>query len=587
MLRDEGLIKLIDVVKNGRRHSNYDANVRRAALYHTLVTGEGADVLLKRWVRREDLELFNQRVALTQHIFTTTTKSILDVFNKVPRALYNRVLTYKNNDKNTSYQELEDILSKYYGNASMDDWMATRYLDLNGFDPNAFIVEEFEAFDNKVARAKPYPFEVSSSMAIDYEYKNNILQYLIVKQVKNELERYTIYMDNQCLIFQQIREDVAKFNQAEGVIYEYENASYIVIGKQVFEFIEPLSYNLGKVPAKQVGIIRAKNKSGDDSVSFVSLFDAAIPFILKSIKTNSELDLVMSNMAFPIKISYVQKCDECEGAKVVDNETCRSCNGTGKKHSTSAMETIEIGMNGNLDNDNVVDLSKLVAFISPPTDIIKLMDDFVDKMTEKAKEIIFNSDIFTKKQIADTATGKLLDSQNVYDALQPVFRAYSDTWEYKIDIIARITDLKEGLIWSFTFNKDAKLKSKTELINDLVLVNSANAPIEIRKDIYNDLARITYSDNPNEYLKYQVKERFNPFSGYPQESISQALLSEFVRKEIKVLYFNFNYIFNEVEHRSIIKGKDFYSLTYELQKQEVDVIVLEIIEQTKATVPIL
>ena len=578
MLRDEGLIKLINVVKNSRRHSNYDANVRRAALYHTIVTGEGADVLLKRWVRREDEELFNQRVALTQHIFTTTTKSILDVFNKVPRALYNRVLTYQNNDKNTSYQELEDILSKYYGNASMDDWMATRYLDLNGFDPNAFIVEEFEAFDNKVARAKPYPFEVSSSMAVDYEYKNNILQYLIVKQVKNELDRYTIYMDNQCLIFQQIREDVAKFNQAEGVVYEYENASYIVIGKQVFEFIEPLPYNLGKVPAKQVGIIRAKNKSGDDSVSFVSLFDAAIPFILKSIKTNSELDLVMSNMAFPIKISYVQKCDECEGAKVVDNETCRSCNGTGKKHSTSAMETIEIGMNGNLDNDNVVDLSKLVAFISPPTDIIKLMDDFVDKMTEKAKEIIFNSDIFTKKQIADTATGKMLDSQNVYDALQPVFKAYSDTWEYKIDIISKITDLNRDLIWSFTFNKDAKLKSKTELINDLVLVNSANAPIEIRKDIYNDLARITYSDNPNEYLKYQVKERFNPFSGYSQETITQALLSEFVKKETKVLYYNFTYIFNEVEARMIAAKKDFYALDYNIQKLEVDKIVSELVE---------
>ena len=70
-----------------------------------------------------------------------------------------------------------------------------------------------------------------------------------------------------------------------------------------------------------------------------------------------------------------------------------------------------------------------------------------------------NSDIFTKKQISDTATGKILDSQNVYDALQPVFRAYSDMWEHKIDVISLITDLNNKLIRSFTFNKDAKLKS--------------------------------------------------------------------------------------------------------------------------------
>lgn len=586
MIREDAIKLLIEVIKKGKRHVNYAKNVDRAKLYHTLVTGEDAESLLKMYARRENDDLFKQRVAITQHIFTTTTKSIMDVFYKVPRALYNRILAFKDDDSNLRLRELEEILAKYYGDSSLDDWMATRYLDLNAFDPNTFIVEEFESFDNKVTRAKPYPFEVSSEMAIDFQYKNNILQYLIVEQKKDKLLRYTIYTDVQSIVLQQVDSKDLNISD-EDTIVQYLDKLYININKIVYEYIEPLPYNLGRVPAKQVGIIRAKQKSGDDNISFLSLFDAAIPFIKKSIKTNSELDLVMSNMAFPIKISYVHKCNECEGFGKVNDETCGECNGTGKIHPTSSMETIEIGMNGNLDNESVIDLNKMVAFVSPPTDIIKIMDEYVDKMVERAKEIVFNSDIFTKKQISDTATGKILDSQNVYDALQPVFRAYSDMWEHKIDVISLITDLNNKLIRSFTFNKDAKLKSKTELFSDLTLLNSANASPEFRRDVYNDIARITYSDNPNEYLRYQVRERFSPFSGYSQDSITQALLSEFVRKEIKVLYYNFNYIFNEVEHRSILKGKDFYSLTYELQKQEVDAIVSEIIDQTKATVPIL
>lgn len=586
MIKEDAIKLLIEVIKKGKRHVNYAKNVDRAKLYHTLVTGEDAESLLKMYARRENDDLFKQRVAITQHIFTTTTKSIMDVFYKVPRALYNRILAFKDDDSNSRLRELEEILAKYYGDSSLDDWMATRYLDLNAFDPNTFIVEEFESFDNKVTRAKPYPFEVSSEMAIDFQYKNNILQYLIVEQKKEKLLRYTIYTDVQSIVFQQVDSKDLNISE-EDTIIQYFDKLYISINKNVYEYIEPLPYNLGRVPAKQVGIIRAKQKSGDDNISYLSLFDAAIPFIKKSIKTNSELDLVMSNMAFPIKISYVHKCDECGGFGKVNDTTCGECGGTGKIHPTSSMETIEIGMNGNLDNESVIDLNKMVAFVSPPTDIIKIMDEYVDKMVERAKEIVFNSDIFTKKQISDTATGKILDSQNVYDALQPVFRAYSDMWEHKIDVISLITDLNNKLIRSFTFNKDAKLKSKTELFSDLTLLNSANASPEFRRDVYNDIARITYSDNPNEYLRYQVRERFSPFSGYSQDSITQALLSEFVRKEIKVLYYNFNYIFNEVEHRSILKGKDFYSLTYELQKQEVDAIVSEIIDQTKATVPIL
>ena len=584
MNKEQGFNRLVNVVKNELRHSNYQKNVDNAELYHVLFTGENVEMLLKKYARREDDALFKQRCEISQHVFTCAVKSIMDVFYKVPRALSNRVLASSSEEKNGNIAELEDILKKYYGNASLDDWMATRWLELNGIDPNCFIVEEFAAFDNKKERAQPYPFEVSSSMAIDYKYTNNVLDYLICKQTADKMDRFTMYLANETIVFQQVEVNNLLTEQNEGVIYQLGEDFAINLNKKTYIIETPIPHNAGKVPAAQVGVFRAKVKSGVQDVPFVSFIHEAIPFLKKSIKVNSELDLVMSNMAFPIKISYVYTCDECEGHKQVDGHTCGSCNGTGKKNQTSAMETLEIGMNGsNVNAENMLDLSKMVAFVAPPTDIIKVMEEYVDKVTSKAKEIVFNSDVFTRSEVAQTATEKTLDSQNVYDALQPVFKAYSHTWMHKVGLIASFTDLDKGLIYNYSFNKDAKLKSKSELYNDLVLINAAGAPNEVRRDVYNDLARITYSDNPTEYMKFQVKERFNPFAGFSQEAITMALLSEFVDKRTKVLYFNFGTIFDTLEAE--VLPQDFYELDPRKQKVLIDEKVNVLMSELQPVAP--
>lgn len=97
-----------------------------ASLYRKLVTGDGLDLLLRQFVQRESLEAFTERKKLTQHVVTTVAKNIMDVFYKVPRSNYQRILEHSgdNNEKLTA--ELENVMSTFWGIRDLDNYVQTR-----------------------------------------------------------------------------------------------------------------------------------------------------------------------------------------------------------------------------------------------------------------------------------------------------------------------------------------------------------------------------------------------------------------------------------------------------------------------------
>jgi len=97
MNQQQAMVRLIEVVK-GKRHKNYDRTVALAALYRKLYTGDGLDELLERFVARESDAAFAQRKKLTVHVVPTTAKNIMDVFNKVPRSNYQRILKHETSE---------------------------------------------------------------------------------------------------------------------------------------------------------------------------------------------------------------------------------------------------------------------------------------------------------------------------------------------------------------------------------------------------------------------------------------------------------------------------------------------------------
>jgi len=609
------LQRFFQVVAKDLKHKHYKHTVDKHTDYMALVAGVGLDKRLRQYVRREDENLFKQRVTLTNHIVTAVSKNLLDPFYKVPRSNSGRrVLTYSGNARESWLEDVEGLLSGFWGDESWDNYMGTRFTELNSTDPNAFVAFEYQSTDG-TELVKPYPYEVSSRMAVDYKKVNKVLQYLIAqdshryktdpnkvngdiggtelpdpKKGSKDGHKYTLYTKNQTFQLLQVAESAASglTDLKEGVPVEKATTvmvegqpravklKYVKLGKKYYQFLELVPHNCDRVPVVQVGYYRDPATNG---ATFVAPIHPAIPYLDKSIKVNSELDLVATLLAFPQLLMYGEPCtaDGCyKGHNDATGKACTTCKGTGIKASApSAQDAIVLTMPK--DKEQIVPLKDVMTYLSPPVDIVKWQEEYVDKLTAKAQKIMFNSDIFSRKQIAETATGKTLDTQNAYDTLHPFAVKFGKTWKAGAEIMAKLADRAENLVASYTFGKDFKLKTLDTLIADLGEANKIGSPTLVRHLNY-DIATIIFSEKPLEMQRYRLQELHNPFQGKSEKEIALLLVSDLVSRRDKVLHANYGRIFDELEIDYAEAGKgDFYQLKRLAQRKAIYEKVDEII----------
>lgn len=580
MLSTDYIIDRLKLVAEGkRRHIDYHRTVEVADLCYTLATGVGMDKLMRRFARRESKELFEQRCDITRHIIKPTIRNISDAFQKAYRADYLRVLSYEETDSAKANQ-LEALMNQYKDGQSLDAWIKSRLLELNLTDPNAWFVTEWKDFDNNRSLAKPYPFEVSAKNALDFELdETGNPEYLIVSTVQGgtnskgePLVRFTAYLKDRSISLDEI-----------------ESAPYgvdvVQIGAKSYVVNEHKPHNIGYVPAIRVGYMRDLETSGR---TFVSIYDSVIPFFEKTIKVNSELDLTAALHAFPLVIRVGEDCDAqgCNDGSVYDDEgntrACQTCAGTGKKRPTSTQEEIIVSMPR--DPAEVIDLSNLYTFVTPPIEIIKWQDDYVERLTKKCLSSLFNSDVFTRSEVAETATGKNIDLQSVYDTLYPYATHWATVWEFSVRTFASVIKRENGLSAFIQIRRDFKLRSYDMLIADLASANQAS-PV-VRASIERDLAHVMFADQPSNMLRYVVRERFNPFSGYSESRVSTLLLSDLVPREKKVLYVNMGWMLDEIEAEMSKSGVNFYTLPADRQAEILSEKLEYVMNETKPTRPV-
>jgi hypothetical protein len=579
--------RFLSVVESEKiRHPHYRRTVSLASLYTKLVTGEDMDDLMKRFARRETEEAFKQRKDITQHVIKSVVGNIMDVFRKAARSNYRRELMYTDSADDTKTQVLEDVIGRYWQGESLDDWCALRLLELNQIDPNAWMVLEWSNFDGRYQRAQPYPFEVMSESALDYRYGNDgtLLYFAARAAVQNSdnleapHDRYTLYLPDRSLSLTKVPDEQPTAMDGMAVILNGESGAIIKIGRICYMVEVHTPHNLGFVPARRVGYFRDPATDGN---TFLAPYDLAVPRLLKTIKANSELDLTMALVAFPLTIRYADPCDydTCISGTLADGSTCPSCHGTGKKKPTSTQEEIVVSLPNNADQ--LVNLDNLLSYKSPPVDLIRFQDEYVESLTKRAKADVFNSEIFSRKEIADTATSKVIDLQNVYDTLYPYAQNFSVNWEWSVFGIAKITELDRGLYARLIVHRDFKLKSFEDLLMDLKQANETGAGPAIRQHLEGDIARTMFVDEPRKFTEWQLREHFNPFSGMTQDEIMLLLTGDLIPRRKKILYANLGSIFDEIEVEQSAAGRDFYKMPFTMQRELVEAKVTEIEEQTR------
>lgn len=587
---------LSETVSKNLRHKYYKHVVEYAETQKILITGVNVAKLLRKFSRREDDTQFNQRVELTCAITPAVASSLMTPFYKVGRAnnIINKIDFESTENFDTKIEDIDEARLYYAGDKSLSRYLETRLVELNFSDPNSFIVTEFDmpeigAQGELLSKVQPRPFEVSSEMAINYLYKNNILQWLIVKddctykddKLQNKKgETYTIYFPDIAIKFTQIELTSTLIGVGKLITIDTEGGQvqYYRADKERFFEVENFEYNAGYVPATIVGY---KHDLATDGNTKVSPMHDALCYFMKSIKTVSEFDLTMALHAFPQKFQYVNRCMGennmgCNNGLTNAGVSCHKCGGSGFAIHKSAADSVVMRMPK--DKDELINLEQLVHYESPPIDLLKFQDEYIFQLKNEARQAVFNSEIFTKSDIEKTATELTLSMEAVYDTLFPFAENFSKVYKDILYIIAKFRDISDIII-EHRFPKDFKFKTSVELLNELAIANASGAAGYIRTELSLDIAAAQYIDKPEELRRIEVKQKYYPFPDKTSNEIAFIITSDLTTMYNKVLYANFDNIFLKLEQDAENAGVYFYDYTPEIQKAKLDEYVNVLIEE--------
>ena len=592
MNQQEAILIVKDIIQGSLRHKNYARTVEKATKYKRYITGEGIDREMRKFDRREDDDAFTQRVAITSNITETVCANLIDPQYKLPRSnSIEKRLSYISTD-NSKYDDLTRILARFWENSkSVDDYMSKAWIELNNIDPNSFVAIDWKTNVNG-ERIKPYPVEYLSDSVYHFNKTNGDLNWVCVHREEDapDPEMYILYAKDFTVIFARKKEkyqwpdrkaDLIFYKQFPIEDFGSESVGVLKNGDDYFDIYIPQPHGLGYVPGFFVGFVTDLATRS----SYLSFIHKAFPILKKIVKVNSELDLTMALHTFPQKVQYVNPCPKCNGnRRTIEGTECSFCHGSGVDPQSvhkSAQDVMEVPRPR--DKEDLFDLSKLVYYVDQDVELPKFQEATLARLTKWCKEAVYNSEVFSRGNVAETAYAKNIDLQNVYDALWPMAQAYALTYNFIVETIAKITDLDDGLIHNLSFRKDFKMKSLTDLYADLEIIGRSGVSDEfVKVAVEDDIAEVLYEDDPRELLKYKTKKYFFPFSGKTKDEIKLCVTSpRLVPEEIRVLWANFSYILDELEQDFKKRGVDFYRVPREKQREAINKKVDELIEQNK------
>lgn len=591
MTIEEALKILQSIIKFNTFHRDYDHVVKLAELYRQLITGKDQEKLLIQFVRREEPELFLQRKALTQTITPAVAETIMNPFFRIGR-LDNakKIIDYPDQTESSErpIAEISERIAQFWGEEALDKYLATRFVQLSFMDPNSWFVVEFDSFDSRYQKARPYPIEFSSKQAIDFRIKNNKTEYLVIKKeitktladgTKKTGSQFIMYLENDILQYtEHLEEDLLNLNGTLTVSNFQQSDMFWQPNGSTRYLLQAFKPKGGEVQAVRIGY---KGDLETDSRTFVNPFHPAMAFFMKTIKSVSEMDLTQSLHVFPQKLQYVDQCegtisDPCNGGEVENGQKCKVCKGSGVKIHTTAQDAITLPLPDlkKLQGGNYMKLEDILVYKAPPVELLKFQDEYIEKLTSKAIKAVFNSGVIAEKSLVKTATEAIENKDELYNTLQPFAENYSSVYKKAVRLIASFIDFGKGLRVVHEFPSDFKLKTVTELLNDLKQASDSGAPAFVIQQINKDIAAKLYADDQTAYMKFVVKNRFMPFLGKSSDEIIYIISSGFARIEDRILWSHSDTIFDELE----LEVPNFFMFTYEKQVPLVDAKVKKILE---------
>lgn len=578
-------ILLIIEIAKGLRHQDYKHVEKLTKKYRQLFLGDDIEELVVQYSPREDEKTLEVRKKYVIQHCAAWASSMMADFNEVYRIRpVAKGFRYTNDNKKSKLQEAVDT---FFGNKNIDFWQKERIHNLSFIDPNAFAVVEIGEFDNLGEKAKPYPFIVESEDVLYFNYVNDVLESLGVEvdyeytvNVKDENgkpstkkvegDKYTLYLSGYALTLTPVDPSTVNITGDTGATFnaidipEAITANtkftdyYVKVNKETVYRLDVYYNGIDQVNAFRIG---KKRDELTDGRTCISLLDAAVSYMEKSVNAISEMDITYLNHVFPQKAQYAKTCKvDFNGKCPTSGEniaTCSKCKGTGMPVVKTASDILIVPLPTDMvEGTQLQDLSKMVYYFTPPVEIIKVMTERIKDLETDAYNKVFNTEEVVRANIADSATQKLLEKQAKYNAYLPFAEKVAEIYKTVVYLIAAWRDEQNGLIVEYILPGDFKLETLGELLTTLKTAADSGLPAPLMESITNDIAGKMYADQPQLLKIYLTKQYYNPFRSKTDTQVQAIMANSLVSYNDKVLWANFDSIFSKI----IAKEPKFYDI---------------------------
>lgn len=584
MTNTEALNHLARLAKGGKMayHPGYEQTVEYAAELKAYFADVEIEKYIRRFARRESEDAFKQSLEITSPVGASLGNMLENPFAKVYRSNWQKVVIVKNDEDGKKAAEFErDTLAKF-GRKGFFPYIFERLRFWNIYDPNCFVIVEFDDFDNQRQGAEPYPYEATASDVVDFRFLQNLLDFVCTRKEDERadgptparVERLTMYRPLQTVVLEQVTNSEARAlglspNRAGVFTEPVQNGDSVLIGDKIYLARIPLPHNCQITPAIRAGYI---DNPADNGQTVLSIFHPALPFAKILLKINREMQNAMALLAFPISIRHQEVCEEigCTKGEMPDGSTCMACHGTGwKPRPTGVAEEYVLPLPDR--PEDMFDVGKIITYSYPPPESIQLQIDQWKMAREEGVRSVFNSISSTKEQVAQTATYHAIDLQSVYDAIWPYGRHISECAETLSRVIGDFTKYPMAVAKPL-IPTDLRFETTEQLFAELEALRRADGGSDAAAILQTRVMEGLLRDNPEALARWKVEDSLNPFRGLTESQVLEALNSGLIPESRKVFFVNRAEIFAELA----IQYPDFYRFTTDKQRALIAEKVAEI-----------
>lgn len=580
---------LTNTIRYGLRHPNYNRTVEIADFSKAIMTGQGQDDLIIQYKSRESDAQKQQRIKLTKTLTKYAGNQILKFFKKVRRVdgISKNIETKSSNKSN-----LERKINNFGPEQSLSDYLFDTLEFYSFYDPNAWIVTERRNVMGveTVEDVQIYPFEVSSHQAINYLEEHGNVQWLIVEQlemdsflkdgklVSEQISNFYFYAPGFVIHLKEYINNIPTLSEDQSTI-RLETES-----QKERKFVQSLYLNgTNEVPAVQIG---AYLDFETKKQTFVTPLEPAKEILEDLINIKSEFDLTKALHTFLQKIAYAPPCQfedqkgSCQDGFIGGDfeQICPSCNGRGVDVHTTVQDVILIKMPDS--KDGFLPLSELVQYVNLPDWLPKFQAEQIEIILKRVSLAVFNTEVFKKPEVAETATAAVLEWDKIYDVLAPFATQYSKIFKKIVRISAQYLGIKDVQLMH-KFPADFKLKSVTELLAEYKSAKEAGLSAKILDGIAMDILQKRHSNEPEMVEMIKAENHWKPFADKSSEEVAVILSSRDQLDRDRILWENYDRIFKSIHFDMFqLEAKFFHLLILEKQKE-----ILELkIEEIKASI---